>query len=98
MELGFSPAELLAAFAMAIESSRQDVKILREQGLLTELGEFPSQEKLYRDLKEKFELLDPEELFPVFVFAFLKVIKANNSRIAKDLDAYLKTSPVEKKP
>jgi hypothetical protein len=89
MALGFSVPQLLQAFGIAIESSRQDIKIIREQGLLTELGEFPSQEKLYKDIKERFESLDPEEILPVFIFALLKVIKANNDKVAKDLEPKL---------
>jgi len=93
MQLGFSREELLVAFAIALISSRQDIQIMKERGLRTELGEFPSDKQIYDEVTALFESLEPGELITVVFMALLKVIKSNNERIATDLDSYLQNLP-----
>ena len=96
MEFGLSRELLLKAFNLAIESSIEDFKLLQERTLLTLLGEFPSEEKALSESMKKLESLDNDEILLVFILALLKVIKANNERIAKQLELYLKNSSIRK--
>ncbi len=96
VEFGLSREELLKAFSLAVESSTRDFKLLQERSLLTLLGEFPSEEKALSESMKKLESLDNEEIILVFILALLKVIKANNERMAKQLEFYLKNSSIRK--
>ena len=89
MELGFTRQELINAFSKALESSIRDIAIIQEHTSATLLGEYPSEEKALNEAMAKFEGFTANELLPIFIFALLKVIKANNDRIAEQIQSYI---------
>ncbi|MBI2853591.1 MAG: hypothetical protein HYX87_01545 [Chloroflexi bacterium] len=91
--MGLSRDELCCMFALGLQSSIRDVKILRERAVRTSLGEFPSDEAAMEKAVAELRSVAPEDFLPVLVISLLKVVNANNEQIARQLEPYLAKKP-----
>ncbi|GEM_PF-5034617 len=92
MDFGLPREQLVFAFWRAIESNARDVKAFRERAVRASLGEFPSDQEMWKQVLPLFETTDPVDLVPAMVLAFIDIIDTNNKLIGEQVEAMLEAN------